>query len=131
MSSFRLPAIAMVLAVFAASSLPAGAQQLTERYTARLGTADHFNSNGERLTTPAAILRQDRANFHRFGIRDPEDTDDRFFRLADNRARLENMLDRAEASPGAYNAIVNGTPVVEVLIYRLANGSHAVRVRVP
>lgn len=131
MSTVRhLRAAALVLAAFC-STAPAGAQQLTERYVARLSAADHFNSNGERLTAPAAILRQDRANYHRFGVRDPEDTGDRFFADAGNRARLESMLDRAEASPGAYDAIVNGTPVVEVLIYRLSNGNHAVRVRVP
>jgi hypothetical protein len=38
-----------------------------------LSEQDHLNSNEQRLTTAAAIIRQDRANFHRFGLRDPAD----------------------------------------------------------
>jgi hypothetical protein len=52
---------------------PGKAQELMESYVAFLSEADHFNSNGERLRSAAAIIRQDRANFHRFGRRDPDD----------------------------------------------------------
>jgi hypothetical protein len=38
------------------------------------------------LTSAAAIIRQDRANFQRFGIRDPEDEDDPFLSAALRRA---------------------------------------------
>ena len=34
-----------------------------ESYTARLSERDHYNSNGQRLLSAAAIIRQDRANF--------------------------------------------------------------------
>ena len=53
--------------VAAAISTPVRAQTLVESYVAFLSEADHFNSNGQRLTSAAAIIRQDRANFHRFG----------------------------------------------------------------
>ncbi|NPA50899.1 MAG: hypothetical protein GXO02_04645 [Epsilonproteobacteria bacterium] len=46
-------------------------------YYARLGVWDHFNSRGERLTDAAAIIRQDRFNYHIRGI-DLEDTWDPF-----------------------------------------------------
>ena len=58
---------------------PGHTQQLLESYVALLSERDHFNSSGQRLTTAAAIIRQDRANFHRFGLRDPGDEDDTFF----------------------------------------------------
>ena len=55
------------------------AQQLIGSYVALLSEADHFNSKGQRLTSAAAIIRQDRANFHRYGIKDPQDEGDTFF----------------------------------------------------
>ena len=40
-----------------------------ESYTARLIARDHYNNNGERLESAAAIIRQNRANFYVYGIR--------------------------------------------------------------
>ena len=108
-------AVALVAAVI---STPVRAQQLVESYTAYLSEADHFNSNGQRLTSAAAIIRQDRANYHRFGRGDPGDEGDRYFASIDNRAAMERMLERGRASPGVINAIVNRTPLVRVDIYR-------------
>src|SRR5580698_3701854 len=47
-----------------------------ESYTARLSERDHYNSNGQRLRSAAAIVRQDRANFYVYGLRDSEDEPD-------------------------------------------------------
>ena len=98
------------------------AQQLIGSYVALLSEADHFNSNGQRLTSAAAIIRQDRANFHRYGIKDPEDETDTFFADEGNRAALEQMLERGRADPGVISRIVNGTPLVRVDIYRGVSG---------
>jgi hypothetical protein len=98
------------------------AQQLVGSYVALLSEADHFNSNGQRLTSAAAIIRQDRANFHRYGIKDPEDESDTFFSDEGNRALLEQMLERGHAEPGVISRIVNGTPLIRVDIYRGVNG---------
>ena len=111
--------LAVVAALLAtAVATPVRAQQLVESYTAYLSEADHFNSNGQRLTSAAAIIRQDRANYHRFGRGDPGDEGDRYFASIDNRAAMERMLERGRASPGVINAIVNRTPLVRVDIYR-------------
>jgi hypothetical protein len=99
------------------------ARQQIGSYVARLSQADHFNSQGQRLTSAAAIIRQDRANFHRYNIRDSEDQDDAFFADENNRATLEKMLERGRAEPGVISRIVNGTPLIRVDIYRhLASG---------
>jgi hypothetical protein len=121
----------VIAAAFAAAvaATPARAQVLVESYTAFLSEADHFNSNGQRLTSAAAIIRQDRANFHRFGRGDPGDEGDRFFASIDNRAAMERMLERGSASPAAISAIVNRTPLIRVDIYRDAGG-HLIRVTV-
>lgn len=97
---------------------PATACDLRESYIARLGPADHFNSSGERLNSAAAIIRQDRANYHQFGKRDREDEGDGFFASKDNRATLERMLENGQSSEAAIDAVVNGTPLVEVMICR-------------
>lgn len=114
----------LVLAIAIAACAPtlAQAQQIIASYVARLSATDHFNSNGERLTSAAAIIRQDRANFHRFGIRDPEDEDDPFFANQDNRAALEQMLERGRADPGVIERIVNGTPLIRVEVHRGSGG---------
>lgn len=109
----------------------ASAQQLVESYVARLSARDHFNSNGVRLSSPAAIIRQDRANFHQFGSADPEDEGDRFFASRENRATMERLLERGSATSDAVAAIVNGTPIVRVDIYRRADGGHFIRVTLP
>jgi S1-C subfamily serine protease len=97
---------------------PSQAQELIESYQAYLSQRDHFNSNGQRLTSAAAIIRQDRANFHRFGIRDPGDENDNFFGDAGNRAALERMLERGRAAPEIISKIVQGTPLISVEIRR-------------
>src|SRR6202030_3627526 len=114
----------LALAIATATCMPivAQAQQLIGSYVALLSEADHFNSNGQRLTSAAAIIRQDRANFHRFGIKDPQDEDDAFFADEANRAALEQMLERGRADPGVIARIVNSTVLIRVDIYRDASG---------
>lgn len=99
---------------------PAQAQGLgeyVETYTARLSERDHYNSNGQRLRSAAAIIRQDRANFYVYGVRDGEDEPDPYFSSKSNRARLEEMLENGRATPDAIDRIVNGTPLIRVEIY--------------
>ena len=91
-----------------------------ESYTARLSPRDHYNSNGVRLTSAAAIIRQDRANFYVYGLRDSEDEHDSFFSSKSNRARLEEMLENGRATRIAIDRVINGTPLIRVDIY--ANG---------
>ena len=116
--------MAIVLAAILAIGAPpsAQAQQLIGSYVALLSEADHFNSSGQRLTSAAAVIRQDRANFHRFGIKDPQDEGDAFFADEGNRAALEQMLERGRADPGVIARIVKGTPLIRVESYRGASG---------
>ena len=89
-----------------------------ESYVARLSAKDHFNSNGQRLTSAAAIIRQDRANYYVYGVRDPEDESDSFFQSKENRALLETLLEHGRTTPGAVQRVVNGTPLIRVEVYR-------------
>lgn len=104
---------ALLLSSFSVSA----AEKPIESYYARLSAEDHFNSSGERLTTAAAIIRQDRANFHVYGKRDQEDGSDYTFSDKANRARLERMIANGHYLGGAERAVLNGTPLIYVEIY--------------
>lgn len=97
-------------------SAPAG-NVLIDSYAAEIGPRDLVNSNGARLTQPWQVLRQDRANYHRFGIRDRADEWDSFFHDANNRAAFENMLHSGSISRQAARDILRGGAVVLVEIY--------------
>jgi len=108
-------ALGAMLALAAAS--PASAAHLLESYDAYLSRADHFNSSGERLTTAAAIIRQDRANYHKFGIRDRGDEDDRFFDDVGNRAYLEHLINQGSSNPWVLRRIVSDDVTIHVDVY--------------
>lgn len=106
----------------------ASAEELLESYVALLSSQDHFNSGGTRLTLPWQIIRQDRANFHKFGKRDDLDEWDSFFGSIENRAAAERMLARGSISPGLSAKIVNGEVVIRVEIF--GNGTKGTSLRV-
>lgn len=88
-----------------------------DSYYARLSADDHFNSSGERLSSAAAIIRQDRANVYVYGKRDSEDDLDDYFNSKANRARLESMVANGRFYGGAERSILNGSPLIYVEIY--------------
>lgn len=105
-------------------SSAAMADEMIESYIARLSANDHFNSSGVRLTSPAVIIRQDRANFHKFRVRDGEDEPDSYFQSAGNRDLLQRLLDRGRTTPSAYRRIVDGEPLIRVSVYRRVGGDY-------
>lgn len=86
-------------------------------YYAKLANVDHYNSRGVRLHSVAAIIRQDRFNYHIRGIRQSADSWDPIFMHKVNRARLESMIRNGTVSWSARRAILHGTPVIKVDIY--------------
>lgn len=93
-------------------------------YRARISQNDKFNSSGNYIATQyskdvvAAIIRQERANFHKFGVRDNEDEGDCVFASAENRSRLERWLASGSIGQATIRRIVDGNPVIYVDIYR-------------
>jgi hypothetical protein len=94
-----------------------GRGDFIESYTARLSPRDHYNSNGERLRNAAEIIRQDRANYYVYGLRDSEDEPDSYFSSKRNRARLEELLENGRTTPNAIYRVINETPLIRVDIY--------------
>ncbi len=95
----------------------ATAADLLESYTAFLSSNDHYNSRGQRLTRAWQIIRQDRANFHRFGTGDNADEWDSFFASQENRAIAERMVRDGRIQPSAARRIVNEEVTIRVDIY--------------
>ena len=122
-------ALALLAALFAAPALAQG--NVIASYSAFLSMADHYNSNGARLSQPWQIIRQDRANFHRFNIRDDWDDWDGLFANANNRAKLEQMVKQTSLSIGDRSLIVNDEIFVNVTVYGYGNTITGVWVEVP
>jgi hypothetical protein len=96
---------------------PVLAQDVIGSYAAYIGEDDLYNSEGTRLSEPWQVLRQDRANFHRFGISQDGDEWDPFFEDADNREAMETMIRRGYIDPDAEKMILSGGAMVYVNIY--------------
>ncbi|MCC5971419.1 MAG: hypothetical protein JJU15_15855 [Pararhodobacter sp.] len=119
---------AMVLAM---APLTASAQNLIGSYVTYIGWEDLHNSNGQRLGEYWQILRQDRANFHRFNIRHQGDEWDPFFADPGNRATLEQLVRNSRTDPYTRRMIVQGNVPVFVEIFGQGSRITAVRVQVP
>jgi hypothetical protein len=93
-------------------------------YNAKISDSDKKNSAGSSLMTAgvnkaslAAIIRQDRANFHQFKIRDPEDEADCIFSDKQARAKIEDMINSSSIDVKLIKHIVTNSPVITVTIY--------------
>jgi hypothetical protein len=99
-------------------TVAAHADDMLGSYVARISDRDHQASDGYALDNAAQMVRQDRANWHKFHRRDSDDEADGWFRTNDQRADLQRMLERGGAmSSSTKRAIVNGEPLIQVEVY--------------
>jgi len=97
----------------------ASADEYLGSYQARISSDDKRASDGYRLDTVPQMIRQDRANFHKFGATDSEDEDDPWFTSTSSRARFEKMLGKSGVMlKKTREAIADGEPVIQVDVYR-------------
>lgn len=113
LSISRLSARVFVSAIFMLMSVrSASAGDIL--FEAKLSDQDHFSSGGKRLTTVAAIIRQDRANNYKYDKRDADDTRSDHFRSAAARDSLERDIAKLKISKSLRDKILNGTPMIFV-----------------
>ncbi|XDA98040.1 hypothetical protein AB1M95_18390 [Sulfitobacter sp. LCG007] len=81
-------------ALFSCSTAPLAAQEWTQiaYYLAYIGPEDMYNSSGARVDSLGGVLQQDRANFHRFGVRHAQDQGDPIFASREWRAQIPAMV---------------------------------------
>jgi hypothetical protein len=87
------------------------------RYKARLSDADHYSTDGSRLRAAALVIRQDRYNYHVAAARDDEDEADPVLGAKGKRAKLQVWL-KGRIPPAVEQRIMNGTPLVEVSVFK-------------
>lgn len=116
---------AAAAAAVAALSAPVAAQTLVDSYVAEISPQDRVNSRGAALSDPAAILAQDRANYHRFGVRQAGDMGDGVFSDRAMRAAFPDLVARGEIAADARAAILGGGSArVRVEVLRGAGGDY-------
>lgn len=108
------PLVAVLAMLLPADSALAGDGVITS-YRAYIGQEDLSASDGLRLKAVRDILRQDRANFHKFGIRQRGDTADDYFTSAGNRQLFERIPIRC--SPRVTAAVLEGGAAFGVTVY--------------
>ncbi|WP_299041199.1 hypothetical protein [uncultured Tateyamaria sp.] len=117
MKSIKVGLIVLAGAFLAAPS-PGQAQQLIAEYYTLLTGADLRNSSGAALGSFCAIVQQDRANHHRFGIRHDGDQWDPIFADPAARAQISANCQLAAGSEYLPSAIAQyGTRYVWVRVY--------------
>jgi len=89
-----------------------------DTYYAKISQKDKYSSSGKRLKKVSAILQQDRANYHKFHKRDPEDTSDKYFTTREHRDRIKYMLKNSTISKQTKDAILYSNPLIKVTIYK-------------
>ena len=127
--------IGILVWLFALSNVSAAEEYALGTYKAYIGSEDLQSSRGVRLTNAAQILRQDRANVHKFGVVHPGDDtradgDHWFFQPAAREA-MEGMLKngggiRSEVA----RKIVTGGVHVLVTIYAIDGNFTSLRIKI-
>lgn len=121
-------AAVLAIAALAALTAPAVAQNVIGGYRAEIGAADLVNSRGAALSHPWQVIRQDRANVHRFGLRQPGDELDPWFGSAEMRAALEGWVRYGGLSPALGAQIMAGGVMLHVEVLGYGNSATGVRV---
>ncbi|SMH32770.1 hypothetical protein [Maritimibacter sp. HL-12] len=129
LSNFARAALIGAVTAFGLAGAAAAQDQIGS-YSAFIGWDDLHNSNGVRLGAAWQVLRQDRANYHRFGIRQAGDDWDPFFASIENRAAMERMIMNGTIEPSAAQILLQGGATVFVRIYGQGNVGNSIRVTV-
>ncbi|SMY07914.1 hypothetical protein [Flavimaricola marinus] len=106
----------------------AAAQSVMGEYHAVISPQDMVNSQGQRLGHFCAMVQQDRANYHRFGRRDPTDEGDPVFSDRTLRGRIVNTCELTGAAGIMADQAMRGTTVF--IRVRILNDGGQMRVLV-
>ena len=117
MQTFPRRAATAALCLFSLTA-PLQAQQVIAEYYALLVGADLSNSQGVPLTDFCAVVQQDRANVHRFGIVHDGDQGDPIFHNRNARARIASTCRLAPGSEYLPSSLAQyGSKYIWVRVY--------------
>ncbi|MEL7183909.1 MAG: hypothetical protein AAFY65_04725 [Pseudomonadota bacterium] len=112
--------------------MPLGAAQADRQAAAffiEVGREDFFNSKGQPLRDVASVIRQDRANFHRFGIRHPGDESDPYFSNVGFRQAIPDLVNAGNLDGYLRGVLGRGWPGwnADYLVQLCASGGQLTR----
>lgn len=82
----------LIPAIVLSTTQAASAEPNLAAYYTTLGKEDFYNSKGAPLKSVGAVIQQDRANFHRFGLRHAEDETDPYFSNQAMRTMIPDLV---------------------------------------
>lgn len=105
--------------------------ELVVTYIADISVSDTHNSKGVKLSSAGQVLRQDRANFHKYGAGGSLDTYDAFFGKSANRGILETArlltYCNTDFSSLARSIVQGNVPgVLDVMVFKLVGSDEYV-----
>lgn len=92
-----------------------GTESIADMYSAQIAVADTYSSSGAKLSDVAAIIQQDRANYHK-GQGQPGDEADHMFSDKSQRAQIGAMLRRGSIDASARQRILSGSGRIQVTV---------------
>ncbi|MEM8652934.1 MAG: hypothetical protein AAGF54_20600 [Pseudomonadota bacterium] len=99
----------LIFAMTGFHMMPASAEEVIAEYLTWLDAKDTVSSKGVKLKSFGAVLAQDRANFHRFGIKQELDTSDPIFSKREMRAKLPKLYEAGEpVAAYIYDDVMSG-----------------------
>lgn len=110
---------------FALLTSPLAAQSWTEiaSYGAYIGPEDMWNSSGQPVRNLGGVIQQDRANYHRFGIRHAQDDNDPVFSDPAMRARIPEMVAAGQGDRGFFATWARNGQPFQVLVFVCGYGA--------
>ncbi|MBC7986625.1 MAG: hypothetical protein H7X93_08140 [Sphingomonadaceae bacterium] len=117
MKKLVLAATLAVAAIAPIGAAQACGEEPLATYSTTLGGRDHFNSNGQRLTSIGQILQQDRANVNSRNIRDAGDQGDGYFTSVTARGQIAEWIEAGWIDDAARARIMEGSGAVTVYVY--------------
>ena len=114
----RISTLLVAAAAALCCAAPAQSQQLLAEYYTVITGADLSNSRGVPLGDFCAVVQQDRANVHRFGIRHDGDQWDPIFQDKAKRARIATTCALAQGSEYLPSSLAQyGSKYIWVRVY--------------
>ena len=88
---FKIRIASVIVVVSSLLASPVLAEEVIAEYLTWLDARDTVNSKGVKLRSFGEVLAQDRANYHRFGVRQELDSTDPMFHDKAMRAKLPEL----------------------------------------
>jgi len=112
------------------SSVPSRACDDPLMYNTAITKKDMFNSAGVKLKTVGSVVRQDRANYHRFRRRDRSDGHEDLFADPRQRVELEKAINRSFRGTRNSLGFDDGYYIMEQLVWDAYGSLHGAQIRV-